>query len=103
MSDILKAPWTDEQVATLNRYQRDSRFHPFTCGSENRRDARHMAAVFEHNLQDAGQLHATVNGWVCMACKYTQDWALTVMLTALDNRNEFERKIRNAAAADTVE
>ena len=39
----IDAPWTDEQVAALNRFQRNGRFHPFTCGSGNRHDAAHAA------------------------------------------------------------
>lgn len=28
--DIVEAPWTDEQVVALNKYQHSGRFHPFT-------------------------------------------------------------------------
>ena len=54
--EIIKAPFTEEQVKYLNEYQKSGRFHPFTC--ECRED-----------------LIATVNGWICSKCNYTQDWA----------------------------
>jgi hypothetical protein len=62
---VTAAPWTDEQVANLNRYQRAGVFHPFTCG---RRD--------EHR-DDPGVLVAERDGWHCPAagCTYRQTWA----------------------------
>src|SRR5262245_46147834 len=56
--DIIRAPWTPEQVANLNAYQANCRFHPYTC-----RD--------RHNLV------ATPAGWVCVeqGCDYQQTWA----------------------------
>lgn len=62
-----KAPWTKEQVDALNRYQEKGMFHPFTCGSGNRTDEKH--------LDGEGILLATVNGWMCPYCDYKQDWA----------------------------
>jgi len=35
---MLKKPWTPEQVANLNAFQRSGKFHPFTCGSGRRKD-----------------------------------------------------------------
>lgn len=55
---ILKAPWTEEQVANLNTYQESGIFHPYTCG----KDSRHRDLV------------ATTDGWVCLDCDYKQDW-----------------------------
>jgi hypothetical protein len=62
------APWTDEQVAALNVFQNQGRFHPFTCG----RDHSGSSPV----------LTATPEGWRCPVddCDYTQDWALKSML-----------------------
>jgi hypothetical protein len=62
---FVAAPWTDEQVANLNRYQRAGVFHPFTCG---RRD--------EHR-DNPGVLVAETDGWHCPAagCTYRQEWA----------------------------
>lgn len=51
------APWSSAVVTALNRYQRLGRYHPYSCG-ECRRD-----------------LEATPEGWVCLACGYTQSWA----------------------------
>jgi endogenous inhibitor of DNA gyrase (YacG/DUF329 family) len=55
--------WTDEQVAKLNEYQQSGRFHPFTCGQRC------------PDGKSEGVLTATVHGWVCPHCGYTQDWA----------------------------
>jgi hypothetical protein len=59
------APWSDDQVDNLNRYQRAGLFHPFTCG---RRD--------DHR-DDPGVLVAERDGWHCPAagCGYRQTWA----------------------------
>ena len=32
MSEIVVAPWTDEQVTHLNEWQSNGLFHPYTCG-----------------------------------------------------------------------
>lgn len=46
--------------------------HPFTCA--NRSEG--------HPFRDGdyGVLVATVDGWTCPDCDYTQDWAHTFML-----------------------
>lgn len=71
----MKAPWTDDQVKSLNDYQTDRRFHPFTCGAGNRTNPAHrgVKAMFGHH--DYGLLVATSGGWICLACSYQQDWA----------------------------
>lgn len=58
-------PWTDEQVAALNAFQHDGRFHPFTCGN----NSNHPVLV------------ATPTGWICSACDYRQKWAHDFMAT----------------------
>lgn len=55
----VSSPFTDEQVVKLNEYQTFQKFHPYTCGN----DSTHKPLV------------ATNNGWVCLDCDYTQDWA----------------------------
>lgn len=61
----VRVPWTFEQVVELNDRQRHStQIHPFTC--EECRD-RHVG--YE------GLLVATIHGWICPTCDYTQDWA----------------------------
>jgi hypothetical protein len=56
---MIKAPFTDEQVKSLNDYQSSGVFHDFTCG----------------NCGNA--LHASNDGWHCSTpgCDYAQDWA----------------------------
>lgn len=56
MSDI-RAPWTQDVVDGLNRWQRGDN-HSFTCGKNS-----------DHVLV------ATLNGWICPHDDYTQDWA----------------------------
>lgn len=68
MINKIKAPWSIEQVEFLNNWQKNPRFHPYTCvyrGDGN------------HNMYDGdlGSLLATENGWVCRDCDYTQLWA----------------------------
>lgn len=71
MGNIIKAPFTPEQVAALNQFQRLDWIHPFTCGSGNRTDADH--------LDGEGVLVATEAGWICPYCDYTQVWAHAMM------------------------
>lgn len=54
-----RAPFTDEQIAALNQFQADGRFHPYTCGN----DSTHANLV------------ATRDGWICPDCDYRQAWA----------------------------
>lgn len=74
----IEPPWTPEQVAALNRWQRSPTVHPFTCGGD-RGDAAHTAYALEHG-QDKGQLVASVNGWFCPVCAYRQTWAHDFMV-----------------------
>jgi len=54
------APWTEEQVRSLNGYQASGRFHPFTYGDG----------------ADQVDLIATRDGWVaCDGGPVVQDWA----------------------------
>lgn len=70
MSEIIFAPFTEEQVINLNKFQKNPRFHPFTCGV-NRKDPKH--------LDGEGVLIATKKGWICPYCSYLQDWAISWM------------------------
>jgi hypothetical protein len=97
------APWTPDEVESLNEYQRSGAGHPFTCGQC--RDVRGttymytdegngsliqltfememgMSLAERHALFDSGrlvhrerELVATLGGWICPTCDYTQDWA----------------------------
>jgi hypothetical protein len=66
VTNIIQAPFADEQVAALNTYQESGTFHPFTCAAEHG----------EETL-----LVATTDGWVCskVGCTYTQNWAHAFM------------------------
>ena len=55
----IKAPWTAEQVEALNAYQRLGYVHEFTCP----------------NSHESKTLIAAPDGWHCLRCGYTQDWA----------------------------
>lgn len=61
----IKAPWTEGQVAALNRWQECDWVHPFTCGGPNKADHR----------DPERKLIAHTEGWLCLDCTYTQDWA----------------------------
>ena len=56
---VIKAPWQKELVSTLNKYQKNGLFHPYTCG------------------KCKSNLVATEKGWICPeeGCGYIQDWA----------------------------
>ncbi len=81
LSEVTKAPWTEEEVANLNAFQESGRFHPFTCGGARCDDA-HKAYADEHG-GDYGQLVATADGWKCPVCDYRQDWAHPFMAKPL--------------------
>lgn len=60
---ILKAPWTEEQVRTLNIHQTNPLNHPYTCGGDRK-----------SHPDGEGVLEATRDGWRCPYCGYRQDW-----------------------------
>lgn len=66
--DKVLAPWTEQEVENLHRYQVAGNFHPFTCGG-----TRHRYTT---------ELVPTVQGWECPAprCTYTQQWAWEFMV-----------------------
>ncbi len=59
----MSAPFTDEQVASLNAYQEAGTGHPFTCGGQDCREI----------------LRAERDGWRCLRCDYRQGWAHAFM------------------------
>lgn len=63
---FIHAPFSSEQVDTLNKFQRLGYVHEFTC-PEN------------HGGADR-TLYATREGWRCPHCAYQQDWAHEGML-----------------------
>lgn len=86
MSEQSKAPWTDEEVAHLQAWQKSIHVHPFTCG--NRDTPVHNQIDPE---DDYGVLVPTKDGWVCRHCDYTQDWAHDFML--LFNEDAYRREM----------
>ncbi len=62
-ADFARSPWTPDQVASLNAYQQSGVMHPFTCGDT---ECRRVCSE---------PLAARGDGWYCMRCGYTQDWA----------------------------
>jgi hypothetical protein len=67
------APWTVDEVASLNGYQHSSAGHPFTCGNDCCRGGhQNLASKY-------APLRADTDGWHCDFCGYTQDWAYTFM------------------------
>jgi hypothetical protein len=55
---LVYAPWTDDQVASLVGFQRDARWHEFTCG------------------RCRSTLNTRNDGWHCWRDDgYTQNWA----------------------------
>jgi hypothetical protein len=70
MSEAVFAPWTPEQIASLNACQRFGNSPPFTCGAPMERD------------EECGEiLYATPLGWICPQCSnWQQDWAYPYMV-----------------------
>lgn len=97
--EMVLSPWTADLVADLNVFQHDGRFHPYTCGSGNRKDAAH--------LDREGVLLATPNGWVCPFCDYRQKWVgqelvdLIVSLRAADPTSPTKKSPLSRAGAET--
>lgn len=71
MGDRLMAPFSDEVVWRLARFQATGYMHPFTCGRRG-----------EHFRLNEGLLIPTNAGWICPvdSCGYTQDWAYDFMI-----------------------
>ena len=70
---MIEAPWTDEQVDKLNRYQQLGNFHEFTCLNSHGDLSR--------------TLIATRDGWICPNCDYKQTWAHSAMLKMGENKS----------------
>lgn len=92
--ELIYAPFTPEQVRNLNLMQACRHMHPFTCG--NRGDGNH-----DRHDNDLGSLVATVRGWICVYCDYTQDWAHEFMADpeALKGMNQFYMRLRQERIA----
>lgn len=90
----ITAPWSDELVKQLNKYQTNGCGHPYTCGSC--RDKYHTRFIVNNGklipepldfkpwegdnwkqvvIKDRN-LVATRHGWICHTCDEIQDWCL---------------------------
>jgi hypothetical protein len=74
MTGIIEAPWTDEQVANLQRWQQAGWVHEFTCPN--------------HHVESR-VLVPTNDGWHC-SCGYTQTWCHDFMMEGPPS-NPFDR------------
>jgi phosphoglucomutase len=88
-SHRIDAPFSDEQVAALNHYQRQGFFHPFTCGED---DAEHVEYAEANRDRHVGLLVASRDGWHCPVCQYTQTWAHRFMTQPQPSSLTFESK-----------
>ena len=68
---IIQAPFSPQQVDQLNKWQSAGFVHEFAC--EYRSDSSHGELP----------LVATVRGWICPYCEYTQPWAHDFMTEPL--------------------
>lgn len=66
---MISAPFTGEQVQSMNGFQTRSMMHPMTCRADDCRVT-----------YGAGPMTATTLGWMCRHCDYRQDW--TFIFTA---------------------
>jgi hypothetical protein len=64
-NNMIEAPWTDDQVKGLNRWQQAGHVHEFTCPNDH---------------EGLRVLIAQKDGWHCPSCAYTQTWAWAEML-----------------------
>jgi len=73
--DGVVAPFTAEQVDSLNGYQASGMGHPFTC--PRRGDGEHTRPVTRVDgvVVPGDVLVAATFGWMCPTCGYPQDWA----------------------------
>lgn len=90
----ISAPWSDEQIAALNRFQLQPWAHPFTCPKSHvfhwtpgtmptEWDTDDLYEKLGESLRlSSVRLVATPSGWICPVelCVYEQDWAFELML-----------------------
>lgn len=80
------APWTDDELANLNRFQTLGFMHEFTCCSPEE-----IPECQRRTKQNGGMLTATTDGWVCPCGKYKQDWCYPYMLDVKKMVDEFNK------------
>ena len=62
----METKWSKEVVDKLNAYQKEGKFHPYTCCSYN--------GCKRSEENNWGELIATEDGWICPCGKYKQNW-----------------------------
>jgi len=82
----IDSPWNKDQIESLNIFQVNGMFHPFTCGG-NRGDEAHKQYARDHNQSDWGILVATEDGWICPVCGYKQNWAHDFMAQSTSQKD----------------
>ncbi len=80
--DRIRAPFTDEQVIALNRWQGDPSVHPFTCPADG------SSGSWKHS--DRRILIATYERWECPRCAYVQHWAHAYMASPTESTTAAE-------------
>lgn len=65
----IQAPFNENQIKNLERYQRLGYVHPFTCPQNST------------HISD-GILLPTTNGMICIECGYIQNWVHDYMTSA---------------------
>lgn len=83
--DVVNAPFTEEQVRSLNQYQFSGVFHPFTCANPECTAHRHIGHWIGEDgepmsdkaseITESIYLVATPDSWICGGCGYKQHWA----------------------------
>lgn len=95
-ADAPERIWAPDAVLRLNETQVARQYHPYTC--PNRGDGEHR--VWNGDL---GALVATVHGWICPFCEYTQAWASAPPPDAPDLAAPALQKAREEALADILQ
>ena len=79
------APFTEEQVKALNKFQNLGYWHEFTC----------LCGAI---------LIATENGWTCPDCFYTQNWAFDYMADEKQHpENPFDALMKLVNEVDEID
>ena len=76
MSDI-KAPWTPDQVNSLNEFQKSGVMHPFTGNNDMLPDGEDILIAHEdgwHSLNDPNYTQDWAHHWMADWSWYQLDW-----------------------------
>lgn len=76
----IHAPFTEAEVHALNAWQKGPNTHPFTCPHRHKEKQGRYVHRWRADMTERGALRATVQGWICLDCDYTQDWAHDFMV-----------------------